>query len=325
MLQAHYHPVLEQLDDNQAQFRCGQREWTLQFTVAGDYLQLQKVEGGTPPFVELHQMLDQLWGRLSPQTLGLSTALAETLPLNPHCWTRVKQNLEISRAGFYQQREPWLAPALWPIVPQEYVDADCPGGRHPKRPRLEDGLLYQKCIVALGEVFELRRVEVARDGELFHRWQNDPRVAAFWEENHSREALDEYLEVRRRDPHCEPLFAYFDGLPFAYIELYWAREDRIGPYYEVDDYDLGLHMLVGERRFLGRKRTTAWLRAMSHFMFLLDPRTQRLVGEPRVDNKRILALISDPGWRVVKEFDFPHKRAALTMCEREAFFRDIAL
>lgn len=325
MLQSHFHPRFAAFGERSARFDCGRKSWEIGYRAQDDTLTLESLTGDGLSFQLLHQLLDRLWGRVAANALQLAPALAEELPIEPRYWQCDDEGLCIERPAFYQIREAWLAPALWPVMPQIDVAAPCPGGRHPRRPRVADGLLYQKYLPATGELFELRRAEVARDGELFHRWQNQPRVAAFWEEARSREELDAYLQRQRDDAHAEPLIGYIDGQPFAYIQTYWAREDRIAPYYDADDYDHGFHLLVGEPRFLGGRRTAGWLRAVSHYLFLLDPRTQRLVGEPRADNRALLRQVPRAGWRKIREFDFPHKRAALVMCERATFFGEMRL
>ncbi len=325
MLQSIFKINIDGVSDTSADFSAARQAWQIQFQRGADTLYIHRVSGDDLSFRQWHQLLDRLCSATAVEQLQLAAELAASLPIHRPHWQPCAKGLQISRQAFYQIREVWLAPALWPSMPLSYVAADCPGGRHPLRPHIGDGLLFEKYLPELQAVFSLRRAEVERDGELFHRWQNDPRVAQFWEEARSREELDQYLCDCRADPHSEPLIAYLDGVAFAYVQIYWAKEDRIAPYCDADDFDLGLHLLVGEPRFLGSKRTGAWLKAMTQCLFLLDPRTRRLVGEPRADNHRLLRHLPQLGWEFVKEFDFPHKRAALVSCERERFFREIRL
>jgi RimJ/RimL family protein N-acetyltransferase len=123
----------------------------------------------------------------------------------------------------------------------------------------------------------------------------------------------------------QPVFCCFDGQPFGYFEIYWAKEDRIAPYYPADDYDRGVHMLVGEQRWRGPHRVAAWLPSLAHFMFLDDPRTRNVVAEPRADNAKMIGYMQQAGFCKLKEFDFPHKRAAMMLLSREVFFEQFCI
>jgi RimJ/RimL family protein N-acetyltransferase len=137
----------------------------------------------------------------------------------------------------------------------------------------------------------------------------------------SKEDLDAYIRRMEQDPHQRPIIGTLDGKPFGYFEVYWTPEDRLGPYYEHDPFDRGFHFLIGDLAALG-KGTGAIIQSMVHFIFLDDPRTRRVMGEPRHDNIKLLRYLQTvPGWVKVKEFDFPHKRAALLQIRREDFFR----
>ncbi|WP_164604305.1 GNAT family N-acetyltransferase, partial [Pseudomonas viridiflava] len=91
----------------------------------------------------------------------------------------------------------------------------------------------------------------------------------------------------------------------------WALEDRIAPFCSPGEYDRGIHMLVGEESHRGPHKVASWLSALVHYLFLDDERTQRLVSEPRADNGKMIAYMQGQGFEKEKEFDFPHKRAAL--------------
>lgn len=222
------------------------------------------------------------------------------------------------RTLFWQLPQPWLIERPTPGYPQHPVISD--GKRHPLRPLKPSGEVYRRFDARLGAWISLRTVDIEQDLERFNRWQNNPRVASFWQEEGSLEQHRQYLNKLAADPHTVTLIGCFDDQPFAYFEAYWAKEDRIAPFYDAGDYDRGIHMLVGEESHRGPHKVASWLSALVHYLLLDDPRTQRVVAEPRADNARMIGHMQGQGFYCEKEFDFPHKRAALMVLGRERFF-----
>ncbi len=221
----------------------------------------------------------------------------------------------------------WQLPALWlpadaPQTPYAEQWTWTAGRRHPARRPQPAGVAYRRYIPWLRGTLTLRAADPDVDLPHFHRWMNDPHVAAFWQENGTEAEHRAYLEKLAADAHAAPLIVELDGAPFAYVETYWAQEDRLAPYYDADDYDRGWHVLVGEPAFRGRPFLTAWMPSVSHYLLLDDCRTRRLVIEPRADNARMIKSLGRCGYAMLKEFDFPHKRAMLGMLLRERFFSD---
>lgn len=227
----------------------------------------------------------------------------------------------ISREEFFQQPGPWTRARALVNENEEWTVTN--GIKHPVRPKMEPGVFYRRYVPAIQKTISFRTVDIERDLERFHFWHNQPRVYDLWELNKPIDELRTYLEKGQRDPHQFPVILEYDGEPAGYFELYWAAEDRLGPYYDHAPYDRGFHFLIGEDKFLGRANTEAAIRSVTHFLFLDDSRTMRIVAEPRADNQRVLKYVQlVPGWRLIKEFDFPHKRAALVSVRREDFFRN---
>ena len=187
---------------------------------------------------------------------------------------------------------------------------------HPQRPAKPQGEVYRRFDLQLGAWISLRTLDIELDLERFNRWQNTPRVLAFWDEGGSLEDHRQYLEKLADDPHTLTLIGCFDDQPFAYFEAYWAKEDRIAPFYDADDYDRGIHMLVGEQAHRGPHKVASWLSALTDYLLKDDPRTRRIVAEPRADNAKMIGYMQSQGYKRIKEFDFPHKRAALMVLER---------
>lgn len=126
------------------------------------------------------------------------------------------------------------------------------------------------------------------DAELLHKWMNDPRVAHSWGEQGPIAHQEQFLKAGLTSRHSFPVIGCFDGKPFAYFEIYWVKEDRLGSHLggDVGEWDRGLHVLVGEQEFRGPHRIKVWLSALVHYCWLADSRTNVAMLEPRVDNEK---------------------------------------
>ncbi|WIX33897.1 GNAT family N-acetyltransferase [Salinicola sp. JS01] len=225
----------------------------------------------------------------------------------------------VLRSVFYQQPWHWLGHA--PTTPAQTPFA--PELGHPQRPAKPSGEVYRRLMPKLGQTFSLRVIERERDLERFVRWMHLPRVAEFWEQAWPEAELAEFIDQRLADPHTLPLIGEFDGRAFGYFELYWAAEDRLAPHYPWAPFDRGIHLLVGEEDVRGPQFVDAWLGGLSHYAYLCEPRTTRLVLEPRHDNQRLFRHLGRLGLERLRDFDFPHKRSSLVMGQRDHFFSEI--
>lgn len=105
------------------------------------------------------------------------------------------------------------------------------------------------------------------------------------------------------------------------VELYFAKEDRLSPFASPGPFDMGFHLLVGNNSIRGPHIVNAWMPSVVHYLFLRDQRIQNIFLEPRADNEKVIKYLEKTAsFTKEKEFDFPHKRAALMRVSRKAFF-----
>lgn len=128
------------------------------------------------------------------------------------------------------------------------------------------------------------------DLDIVHKWMNDPRVNASWGEAGPPEHQEAFLRANLRNKHSFPVIGCWDGKPFGYFEIYWVKEDRFGQLLGgADNYDRGIHLLVGEQEYRGPHRVAIWLSALVHYCWLADFRTQTVMLEPRIDNAKFVS------------------------------------
>ncbi|KAJ5085018.1 hypothetical protein N7532_009789 [Penicillium argentinense] len=159
---------------------------------------------------------------------------------------------------------------------------------------------------------------MSSDLETLHRWMNDPRVEAMWQVGGPKSVQEKFLLDNLSSRHSFPVIGCWDGKPFGYFEIYWVKEDPLGRLLDrVDNYDRGIHVLVGEHEFRGPHRVALWLTTLVHHCFLADMRTETVVLEPRVDNIKLINYLQDVGFYKEGEVSFPHKQSAVMKIKRE--------
>lgn len=195
--------------------------------------------------------------------------------------------------------------------------------------------IYERYIDCLHSYFCLSIFgDSTSDVDLLHDWLNDPRVDEYWKDAGDRRFHDNWLQQRYQDAHVLPVLGSYRGTqgkdqntiePFAYFEIYWAAEDKISQAYPTEEFDRGIHMLVGSATHRGPHRVRSWLPSLAHYIFSADNRTQRILSEPDHRNLKMISYLEEYGFKKVKEHDMGHKVAAIMVLKRADFWRDCPL
>lgn len=164
----------------------------------------------------------------------------------------------------------------------------------------------------------LEPLDVERDLRLLHGWVTHPR-SVYWEMQSATaiEVAREYDTITA-DPHHDAWLGRADGEPRFLAETYDPAHGPLAGLPEIEDGDLGMHVLVAPPTTRRPGFTTAVFRAVMDFCFA-DPAVRRVVVEPDVRNERIAALNAAAGFVVARHVDLGHKTAALSLCTRAAY------
>lgn len=246
----------------------------------------QGFESSAPKSPIFHLTAD-VPGAMPPQTLAASPSF----PIGP----------------FYSSSH---LPTYYPPAPLQYTFSN--NIRHPVRPKPPrmGEVFYTRFIPTVGKYLSFRvassspkpvpylgpvssaRQQASADDSqpgshltsmcdivLVQMWLSNPRVAKFW-----GGYVPNFLTNALASRHSFPAIGMWDGVPFGYFEIYWVKEDILGRYANVDDFDRGIHVFVGEE--WARGRVSSWMSSLVHWILCADNRTMGVCIEPRVDNGR---------------------------------------
>ncbi|KAL1943902.1 hypothetical protein VTO73DRAFT_3720 [Trametes versicolor] len=231
-----------------------------------------------------------------------------------------------------------LATAPFPYT-QSFTRTPLVVASHPLRPPkpAPGAVVYRRYVPSLGQTVEFVHIDpegsgplVECEGEMvsphlatFHRWHNSEHVNRGWGERGPLSKHRDYMRAMLADPGALAVMMCWDGELMGYSELVYIKENHVAPYVPegARDYDRGLHILVGEEKYRGIHRSKAWIAAIHHFLFLSDPRTERVIGEPKATNDAVIKLSVAVEMNLNTIFDFPYKRSVMTWLPRERFFK----
>lgn len=180
------------------------------------------------------------------------------------------------------------------------------------------GSIYQEYFPLMKKHIWARAIDIDRDIDIIHEWMNRPHVSEFWNMAWSRERIEQYLNEKKSTEKFDSYIIFVEDEPIAYFELYHPHSDPVGITYDVQEGDLGLHVLIGEekyqRRYIIRLSTL-----MMRLIFNHHPYAIRVIGEPDVNNQQIQGVMKFVGFQFIQNVTLPDKIGALHSLNRKDF------
>nr|WP_202412402.1 GNAT family N-acetyltransferase [Halobacillus litoralis] len=156
------------------------------------------------------------------------------------------------------------------------------------------------------------------DIALVHKWMNEDHVHPFWQLNFPFERFEKHYRKALLDTHQTLYLGMIDGEVMSYWEAYWVQGDVLENAYSPKAYDQGIHLLIGEKDYLGSGFALPLLRAMVRFQFQHEA-TTKVVAEPDIRNDKMIHIFERCGFAPIAPIRLPDKEAQLMFCERETF------
>ncbi|MED1738242.1 GNAT family N-acetyltransferase [Bacillus swezeyi] len=165
-----------------------------------------------------------------------------------------------------------------------------------------------------------QKADYERDVSLVYRWMQEEHVIPFWHLNMPFAKFEAHFQKAITDSHQTLYIGFINDVPMSYWESYWVKGDIIEHHYGNVPYDQGIHLLIGEKTFLGKGLALPLLKAMVRMQFE-TPETKKVIAEPDIRNKKMIHIFEKCGFRPIKPVALPDKTGLLMFCERERFFK----
>lgn len=177
--------------------------------------------------------------------------------------------------------------------------------------------VFEKTSPLLGRL-ALRPMDPQQDTPEIYRWVTQP-YARYWGmlEKTYEAVLAEYTLIHHQVHACA-LIGSINGKMAFLCECYDPAHDIIGNYYTAEPGDVGMHILMGPPQTPIAGFTWEVFTLVMDFLFE-NPRHQRVVVEPDINNEKIHRLNRRAGFIYQQTVQLPHKVAALAFCTREQY------
>lgn len=181
--------------------------------------------------------------------------------------------------------------------------------------------VYTYSIPELG-LIEFRPLQLEEDCKIIHHWVNQ-EYAKYWGllGKSLEEVKNEYEGIMQ---HSDVFIGLVNGIVSFMLERYDPKKDTIGNYYEVRDYDCGIHVIVAPADNPIKNFTWHIFTSIMKFIFN-DLTVKRILVEPDIRNQKMFDICHRVGFVDDQVIELPHKTAKLAFCTREQFIKKVDL
>jgi RimJ/RimL family protein N-acetyltransferase len=170
-------------------------------------------------------------------------------------------------------------------------------------------------------IYGLNQVRYPDDLPLLYRWMHSEHVIPQWQLNKSALELQVFFEKMLADDHQRLYLITLDSHPVGYAEIYECARDRIARYYPAAQEDIGIHLLLGEARILGRGHFAPVMVLLADFIFRHLPEVDKAIGEPSSEVSIFRHAAKSLGFEEQKQISLPEKTATLFFWPRIEFYQ----
>lgn len=172
-----------------------------------------------------------------------------------------------------------------------------------------------------GHVYGVKQVCYPDDLPLLYKWMHAEHVIPQWQLNKPELELHIFFEKMLADDHQRLYLLTLDDRPIGYTELYECQRDRIARYYNVQQHDMGLHLLFGETDVLRKGHFRPVLTLLAEHIFRSDQQVNKIIIEPDCEVTAFQRAASDLALEENKKIQLPEKKASLYFWFRNSFYQ----
>lgn len=163
-------------------------------------------------------------------------------------------------------------------------------------------------------------IDLKRDFERLFTWMHQPHVAKFWQLNLPADQLLAHFKSALAMPHQKLFILQINNQIIGYAETYYAPDDRLAQFCELQAGDFGIHLLIGEKDAVGKGYSSLIVRGLSDYLFT-QHLAKRVLLEPNIEVSALSILERKLGFSNLGNLELPEKVAILYVITHQDFYQ----